>query len=83
MNGLGPGQNDVRAMCGQCRGAERVVSCIPSLFGRWEHEERELGRSVDLENSGWRGIVTGVRVSNERGCTKRVGKTNIVNAWNG
>jgi hypothetical protein len=43
MNGLGPGQKDVRTIYGQWRGAERVVSCTPFLLGDRSARNMNLG----------------------------------------
>ena len=61
MNCLGPGENSSGTVYRRHRGAEGIVYSRAFLFGwRWECEEGEFRSSVNLEDDGWHGIVTGI-----------------------
>ena len=50
MDIVGPSQNFVRVIYRRSGSAEHVVNRCTFLFGRWEHEEREVGGRVGLEH---------------------------------
>ena len=60
MDGLGPGENGIGTVHRRGRGAECIVYRSTFLFGRrWERKEWEFGNSINLEDDGGHGIVTG------------------------